>query len=83
MCFQQHPELGRCYFGPFKIIKRIGEVSYKLELPDEARIHPVFHVSLLKHCIGEPDQQHAPLPLSDLADPGLDSSSNLEDKVPS
>lgn len=50
---QQHPKLGRQYFGPFKILKRVGEVAYKLELPDDACIHPVFHVSLLKHCVGE------------------------------
>lgn len=33
--------------GPFKIIKFINDVSVRLELPANIRIHPVFHVNLL------------------------------------
>ncbi|KAL0154036.1 hypothetical protein M9458_050695, partial [Cirrhinus mrigala] len=36
------------YVGPFKIIKQITPVSFRLELPAEYRISPTFHVSLLK-----------------------------------
>jgi len=31
--------------GPYKIIRKISPVSYKLELPKNIRIHPVIHVS--------------------------------------
>lgn len=40
------------YYGPFKIIARVGEVSYKLQLPDTTNIHPVFHISHLKNHVG-------------------------------
>jgi hypothetical protein len=34
--------------GPFKIEKKLGPVTYKLKLPKEMKIHPVFHVALLE-----------------------------------
>ncbi|GJW68401.1 putative reverse transcriptase domain-containing protein [Tanacetum coccineum] len=39
------------FVGPFKVIKRVGDVAYKLELPEElSRVHNTFHVSNLKKC---------------------------------
>ncbi|WMV50797.1 hypothetical protein MTR67_044182, partial [Solanum verrucosum] len=41
--------------GPYKISKRAGNVAYELELPQElAVVHPVFHVFMLKKCMGDP-----------------------------
>ncbi|WMV45343.1 hypothetical protein MTR67_038728 [Solanum verrucosum] len=43
------------YVGPYRIFKRIGKVAYELELPaDLAVVHPVFPISLLKKCVGDP-----------------------------
>ncbi|GJR03760.1 reverse transcriptase domain-containing protein [Tanacetum coccineum] len=49
--FGKRGKLNPRYVGPFKVLKKVGTVAYKLELPQElSRVHNTFHVSNLKKC---------------------------------
>ena len=54
-------KLGSCaklslrYCGPFEVLERIGPVAYRLAFPASTRAHNVFHVSLLKRYVHDPN----------------------------
>ena len=58
-------KLSQRYYGPFKVLERIGEVAYKLELPSTSRLHPVFHVTMFKKRVGNPSLISSDLPAFD------------------
>jgi hypothetical protein len=59
--FQVRGKLAPRYIGPFPIIKKVGVVAYKLQLPaDMSDVHDVFHVSQLRKCLRVPEEQVTP-----------------------
>ncbi|KAD3066571.1 hypothetical protein E3N88_34451 [Mikania micrantha] len=62
--FRKRGKLSPRFIGPFKIIARVGEVAYRLELPEElSGIHNTFHVSYLRKCLAD---EFAYVPLEDI-----------------
>ena len=41
------------FYGPYKVIRKVGEVDYELELLEERKIHNLFHVCVLKKKLGQ------------------------------
>ncbi|TXG53293.1 hypothetical protein EZV62_022462 [Acer yangbiense] len=50
---RKNAELSARFYGPFEVVDKIRKVAYRLKLPSSSRIHPIFHVSVLKQKLGD------------------------------
>ncbi|GJV03986.1 hypothetical protein Tco_1337555 [Tanacetum coccineum] len=56
--FGKKGKLAPRFVRPFKIIKKVGTVAYRLDLPEKLNgVHDTFHVSNLKKCLADPTLQ--------------------------
>nr|GFD43842.1 putative reverse transcriptase domain-containing protein [Tanacetum cinerariifolium] len=62
--FGKRENLNPRYVGPFKVLERIGDVTYKLDLPEElSRVHNTFHelVEIMDREVKQLKQSRIPL----------------------
>ncbi|XP_078434202.1 uncharacterized protein LOC144705416 [Wolffia australiana] len=52
---QHHKGFVPHYDGPFKVVAKIGRVAYRLNIPRRLAVHQIFHVSILKKYILDPE----------------------------
>lgn len=82
-------KLAAKFYGPYRVLERIGNTFYKLQLPEEAQIHPFFHISQLKLALGPHEQSSAlpprsiteadePIEPEDVLEKGYDKKGELE-----
>lgn len=51
------------WYGPFRVLNKVGKVAYRLQLPEGTLLHNVFHVNQLKKHLGPKAVPNSQLPL--------------------
>ena len=55
--FGKKGKLAPRYIGPYEIVQKLSDVTYRLNLPmSMERIHPVFHISMLRKYVSDPSK---------------------------
>lgn len=63
------------FIGPYKVLQTVGKTSYRLQLPQGSRLHPVFHVDNLKPA-------HTDTPLREMPVDAIDDETDYQiDKI--
>lgn len=66
------------WVGPFVITQCVGSVAYKLQLPQNLKVHPVFHVSLLREYRSDGRRQPPPVAIETEDGPYFEVESVLD-----
>ena len=65
--FGRRVKLAPRFVGPFPVLEQIGNLAYKVELPEKmAGVHNIFHVSQLRKFVHDPDVTISPDQLDDI-----------------
>ena len=54
-----NPKLSNQWVGPFKVLKKVGNLAYRLDLPGNMRIHPVISIAQLEPATDQSDDPYA------------------------
>uniref|UniRef100_A0A453KXP9 Tf2-1-like SH3-like domain-containing protein n=1 Tax=Aegilops tauschii subsp. strangulata TaxID=200361 RepID=A0A453KXP9_AEGTS len=65
LSIHRHLKLHSKYYGPFRVLEKIGQIVYILLLPVGCQLHPTFYISQLKKHIGPDAVPNPKLPLLD------------------